>query len=192
MRVAQKGRSGYMTLWYGSPVRVLVSGSYTYGATRWSATDVALQGTADGVSNLTKYFIIGYASCASGSQFMNVGAGISNCIIGAASDPQCTTSASYKTSAWVQGHGQAFALMVNGIGQWITDNGYGSRAAARAAWDMEPAWSSTSRAENWMHGYDGSNSYTTIANYSADGCPSTRIYNSTSNGGFDGHPMDAN
>ena len=35
-----------------------------------------------------------------------------------------------------------------------------------------------------MHGYDfdGPNSYALLANYSADGCPATRVYNSTANG----------
>ncbi|HZD22655.1 MAG TPA: hypothetical protein VE569_04545 [Acidimicrobiia bacterium] len=66
--------------------------------------------------------------------------------------------------------------MVNHVQTWLSDQGYLGRIAVRGAWDMEPAWSSFTRANNWMHGYDGSNSYTLLANYSADGCPSTRIY----------------
>jgi hypothetical protein len=80
--VAQRDRRGYMTLFFGAPVRVFFNGSYTYGVTRFGATDVVLEGTANSVSNLTKNFAIGYSSCASGSEFIRVGIGTSNCIIG--------------------------------------------------------------------------------------------------------------
>lgn len=171
---ASKARQGHMTLFFGAPASV----SGTYGVTRFGGSDVTLTGDLS-VSNLVKFFILGYVRC-SAIRFMNIGIGVSNCSIGGASDPACGGS---KTSSWTRGHGAAFGQMVNGVGTWVASNGYSGRVSVRAAWDLEPAWSSTSQSENWMHGYDfdAPNNHAVVSNASADGCPTTLTYNSSTN-----------
>ncbi len=73
--------------------------------------------------------------------------------------------------------------MVHNVNDWIVEKGYNGETAARGAYDAEPAWSTFSRANlNWMHGYDATNAgYTLLGNFSADGCPTGRTYNLTSN-----------
>lgn len=171
--VGAAGRNGIMTLFYGSPTDV----NGVKGATRFGSP-VPLTGTLS-VSNLTKYFALGYVQCSPSGRFLYVGVATNNCSLGGgASRSGCTGS---KTSTWAGQHGTEWAQMVNGIGTWISQNGYSSKVAVRAAYDAEPSWSNFSQSENWLHGYDSANSYPLIANYSADGCPTTRVYNSTTN-----------
>lgn len=174
-QTAQQSRQGRMVLFYGSPVEV----SGTYGATLWGDYQ-----TVSGVASLARGFARGYHNCASGDIFMRLGVGISNCLIGGASDDNCKTSASYKTSSWVRGHGEAWALMVNDLQNWAETYGYSDRVYFYGAWDMEPSWSSYSRANAWMHGYDydAPNDRPLYANDSADGCPQDSPLNDTTNG----------
>lgn len=143
-----------------------------------------LVGTSNGVSNSIKNFAIGFSNCSSGSDYIIVGIGTSNCNLGGAVSGS-TCSGSGPSDTWIRGHGAAWAQMVNGVGSWITQNGYGNRVQVRGAFDMEPSWSTPGKADLWIHGYDfdGSNIYPYLANYSADGCERTRIYNSTANVG---------
>jgi hypothetical protein len=165
-----------MTLWFGAPVSV----SGTYGVTLFSGTNQ----TTGGVRTLAEAFIRGYHRCASGNIFILLGIGTSNCLIGGGtSTSQCDTSASYKTSTWVRAHGEAWGKMVNSIGTYIKNQGFDDRISIMAAWDMEPAWSSYGRAEDWMHGYDydAPNQYPLWANMSADGCPYSTSLNTDTN-----------
>jgi hypothetical protein len=173
---AMQGRQGRMTLFFGSPIDV----NGAYGATLWGAPNQ----TTTGVGNLVKAFIQGYDGCASGSIFMRLGVGTSNCLIDPnAPDSNCVSSASYKTSTWVRNHGKAWGQMVNSLGTWIANTGHGDRVYTYAAWDTEPAWSSFARADAWMHGYDfdAPNEYALFANFSADGCPTGTALNATTN-----------
>jgi hypothetical protein len=52
---------------------------------------------------------------------------------------------------------------------------------------MEPPWSDKAKAEAWIEGYDDATTAFLLGNYSADGCPKTRVYNSSVNGGCFGN-----
>ena len=163
--VGSAGRNGIMTLFYGAPTE---SGGVK-GVTRFQSGGFTPMTGNVSVSNLTKYFMIGYNQCAPAGKFMYVGVATSNCSLGGGGSG-CTGS---KTTAWTTAHGTEWANMVNGIGSWISANGYQFKVAVRGAYDAEPSWSSFSKSESWLHGYDSANTYALLANYSADGCTTT-------------------
>ncbi len=68
-------------------------------------------------------------------------------------------------------HGQAWALMVNEINQWILDNGYSAQVRAAGASDMEIGWNSPETTRLWVNGYDSANSWPLYNFGDAAGCP---------------------
>lgn len=169
-----------MTLFFGAPVRVMVNGEYEYGVTRFGASDIPLRNTAQSVLAVAKDFVDGYDTCADPGQFIIVGLGVSNCSIGGGTG-DCDGNQSYKTAAWISGHGAALAAVVEDLNDWIYPN-YADHVYARGAWDMEPSWSSKGKAEDWIVGHDQATTALLLGNFAADGCPKTRVYNSTANG----------
>ena len=168
----QKGRRGDVVLLFGSPVSV----SGTFGATVYGAANQ----TTTGVSNLAKQFIKGFHDCSSGSGYLFVDIGITNCLIGGAQSSICAGS---QTTTWIRNHGEAWGNMVNSVASWATAQGYNDRVLVSGAWDMEPSWSSFDRADKWMHGYNFDASGPGLAAiYSADGCPQSSPLNSATNG----------
>ena len=53
-------------------------------------------------------------------------------------------------------HGSAWATMTKNINSWISTNGYSSQVKVRAASDIEPDFSNSSSAINWVDGYTAS------------------------------------
>lgn len=50
-------------------------------------------------------------------------------------------------------HGQLWGYMVNRIGQWVRDSGYGTQITVVAANDVELEWSPYSEVLEWIRGY---------------------------------------
>lgn len=158
-------KSGRMTLFFGAPTAI---GS-GYGATLWGAPDLS----AHQIGERIKSFVRGYAFCRTNSGHrLLIGMGTSNSGINGRSD------------AWLRAHGATWARNVRALAAWVGAN-YPGHAQIVAAWDFEPSWSSFAKAEQWMHGYDGSPGRQLLyANSSADGCPTGSAANGPCNNGW--------
>jgi hypothetical protein len=165
---ANGNRTGRMTLFFGAPTTV----NGTYGATLWGAPDRDTNGIAQSVQD----FIRGYAHCRTSPGFrLLIGVGTSNSAIDGKSD------------AWLQAHGQHWALLTRYLQEW-SDAYFPGIARVNAAWDFEPSWSAFSKAEAWMHGYDFTPGRPLLyANSSADGCPTRTATNGPCNNGWSQH-----
>jgi hypothetical protein len=160
------GRSGRMTLSFGAPTTV----NGTYGATLWGAPNRTTSEIAQSVQN----FIRGYAYCRTDSRMrLLIVVGTSNSAIDG------------KTTQWLQNHGHAWALMVARLNGWAARY-YPGHAQVYGAWDFEPAWSTFTKAEHWMLGYDRTSGRRPLyANSSADGCPTSTATNGPCDNGWD-------
>lgn len=68
-------------------------------------------------------------------------------------------------------HGQAWALMVNQINDWILQKGYFAQVQAVGANDIELSWNYPGPTIDWVNGYDAANQYD-LYNFGAiPGCP---------------------
>lgn len=68
-------------------------------------------------------------------------------------------------------HDQAWARMINEIGQWFQDNGYTAHTEVRGASDVELQWSGFSAASSWFSGYSSVYRYFLYDYGDANGCP---------------------
>ena len=143
--------------------------------------------SAYSVEQMIREFVGGYASCANPNQFMIVGVGLSNCLLGAGTDNLCKPDPK-PSHTWVEDHGEAMADLIDDLKAW-NDGNYDNNTEIRAAWDMEPGFSTFLRADEWMHGYDDNADWALIYNNTADGCFDTRVFDSAVNkncsNGFD-------
>jgi hypothetical protein len=159
------GKSGRMSLFFGAPT--VVSG--TYGATAWSRPDMRI---AD-IQNTVKAVIRGYAYCRSNRSFvLQIGVGTSNSAIDG------------RTTSWLHAHGAAWARGVRDLAAWANTY-YPGVAQVFGAWDPEPGYSSFSKADAWINGYDATSGRRAMfVNASADGCSWRRADNSACDNGW--------
>jgi hypothetical protein len=161
----QGDKTGRMILFFGAPTQV---GS-RYGSTLWGAPNQSVYQ----IMPLVQDFIRGYAWCRRSSSYqLLIGIGTSNSTIDS------------RSSAWLRGHGRGWAGMVHQLATW--SNRYYPMAQVYAAWDAEPSWSASSKAHDWMHGYDVDYPArrALFANFSADGCPTRTATNGPCNNGW--------
>lgn len=158
-------KQGRMTLFFGAPTTV----SGTYGTTLWSAPNR----TTAQIAATVREFARGYVLCRrSPSYRLLIGVGTSN------------SAADGKSNAWLYGHGRAWGGMVKSLNDWAVRYHPG-QVRINGAWDAEPSWSSFSKAESWMHGYDSvAGTRPLHANNSADGCPQRSSQNGACNNGW--------
>jgi hypothetical protein len=148
--------SGLVILDFGNP-RMLFSG--TTPGTKLVSQSINL--TTSQISDLTKEFIIGYwdgyhnagGYTINPNAFVTVGTGLNNCGIGGTPLPPhvCVPGGGNMPSI----HGRTWAIMVRGIADWITNQGYQGRVAAAAAIDAEPTWNYSLDTRAWLNGYNG-------------------------------------
>jgi hypothetical protein len=158
-------KSGRMTLFFGAPVAV----HGIYGATLWGAPNRDTNEITQTIQN----FVRGYAYCRTNSRMrLLIGVGTSNSAI------------NNKPDAWLQSHGRAWATMVAKLNAWAARY-FPGHAQIYAAWDFEPSWSTFTKADNWMAGYDRTPGRRPLyANSSADGCPTKTATNGACNNGW--------
>jgi hypothetical protein len=147
---AERTVSGVTVLIYGKPV--VVRGRF--GASLYGGPDA----TTGQIAEAVKHFATGYVRCARGT-FVNLIVATSNC---------CGSESQVRYE-----HGRAWAWMVNGIGSWLSANGYGAIVRVRGGSDMEPGYNSRWRTWQWWYGYHSVNRHFLYNVGSADGCPQT-------------------
>lgn len=157
--------AGRMTLFFGAPVPVGAG----FGATMWGAADQDV----NQIGELAKDFIRGYVWCRSApANQLLVGIGTSNSTVDRRDD------------GWVSGHGRAWATMVRDVAAWAATYHPGT-TQVYGAWDAEPSWSTTGKAESWMQGYNGvAGRRPMFSNFSADGCPRDSATGGACNNGW--------
>jgi hypothetical protein len=161
---------GRMTLFFGAPVAV----GPAVGATLWGGAD---QATVQ-IGELMKEFVRGYAYCrqSPGHQLL-VGMGTS------------TSRIDGRPDEWLVLHGRHWAQVVADVAAWA-DHHYPGVARVYGAWDPEPSWSQTGKAEAWMRGYDGHPGRRAVhVHASADGCPRDASNNGACNNGWRQHHL---
>jgi hypothetical protein len=153
---ANGDKSGRMTLSFGAPTTV----NGIAGATVWGAPNIDVNQIGQSVVD----FVRGYAYCRQNAGFrLLIGIGTSNSTIDS------------RTDDWLVQHGQAWAWMVRHVATVVNAN-WPWAAQIYAAWDAEPSWSTFSKADRWMHGYDSvPGRLAMYVNASADGCPTDYI-----------------
>jgi hypothetical protein len=68
-------------------------------------------------------------------------------------------------------HGRSWAKMVNTANRELKEKGWSRQVVVIGGIDLELSWSSPSRAEKWLDGYDKENSYRVVNFGDAAGCP---------------------
>lgn len=158
---AYNKKSGVIVLIYGKPVKIGTS----WGASLYGGADA----TTTQIASAVKQYARGYYECSfefpPTDTWINLVVATTNC---------CGIDQVHYT------HGAAWANMVNGIGSWISSQGYAGKVRIRGGSDMEPGFNIPSRTRDWWQGYDSANSYFLYNAGSADGCPTTG--NGTVNG----------
>jgi hypothetical protein len=152
-------QSNLVILDYGRPIYDMINGSNQYGARLFStATRVDL----NQIAISARSFGVGYYIC-TGSDFDSktvVGIGTNN--LDYAGCPNCSVTF---------GHGQAWANMVNGVNDWLVQNGYSRQVSAAGANDIEMSWNSFTQTKAWLDGYDSANRFEMINFGALPGCP---------------------
>jgi hypothetical protein len=158
-------KSGRMTLFFGAPTTV----NGIPGVTVWGAPNIDVNQVGERVLD----FVRGYAYCRQNPSFrLLIGIGTSNSTIDT------------RTDEWVYQHGRAWSSMVRHVSDVVSAN-WPWAAQIYAAWDLEPSWSQSAKAEHWMHGYMTVPGYRAMyVNGSADGCPTSTATGGPCNNGW--------
>jgi hypothetical protein len=158
----QRGENGVAVLAFGQPWAVDLG----YGALIFGALFPA---TLAQVSDAAKGFIRGYAECAPANSAikLDLGLGVNN----------------YKGET-NNGHGRAWAGMVNGVDAWLQTSQHKDRVRVFGAADMEPSWNTVTNTRAWVDGYVAVAMRPLINFGSCDGCPTGLNPNQQPNNGW--------
>ena len=125
----------------------------TYGTILFDAGGT-FASTAD-IEFAVERFLSGYWVCSPSSTFLRLGIGTSN----------------YR-GATGAAHGQAWASLVDAVGNWINlPPSYASQEAARGATDLEMGWNNADASRGWAEGYAGVTSTPYYDYGDCEGCP---------------------
>jgi hypothetical protein len=144
---------------YGRPIYDVINGSSQYGVRLFTT---ATRADLNQVAISARSFGVGYYICSGNDMNSRVIVGIGTNNLDYIGCPNCSVTFE---------HGQAWANMVNGVNDWLVQNGYSSQVSAAGANDIELSWNTYARTKAWLDGYDSTNRYEMYNFGALPGCP---------------------
>jgi hypothetical protein len=108
------------------------------------------------IATAAQYFMQGYWDCSASDQVSQLRLAVGTSNFG--------SQVTYQ-------HGQAWADMVNILGDWLRDTGYVSQIKVAGANDIELAWNSPATTRAWIQGYQSHYEWRYYDYGAAEGCP---------------------
>jgi hypothetical protein len=117
--------------------------------------------TTSAIQTRAQEFIRGFYNCGTASAFATVIIGVTN------------------VGTWTgdTAHAQAWSSLVTNVQNYISSNGYGTRASVAAGFDAELNWNNKTTTRAWVSAYAGAYTGRLYDFGDAAGCPSSYSYN---------------